>query len=221
MKIYRPIKTNYLGQGFGENKAMCKLHSDGEAIRPFIIKSIPRSGIPFGWASFYPMLGMLGHNGYDHNSYHGEPLYFPADFAGAGGWWSKDASDIDGGLGVDVISKKEVLIEGRVSYVKMRFWHLKTGFKLDNVQMGDLIGFCDNTGASSGDHLHWSLKRCTKDGRGIDLDNGYYGAIDFTPFYSNNFVLDVIGVQAQAMTAIDAAHKVIADVRRFLKSFML
>lgn len=219
MIVYRPIKTNYLSQKFGENLAMAKLDDVGKAIRPFVVKSIPLAGVPEGWAELYPLLGLKGHNGYDSNTWHGEPLYFPVDCKEAGGWWSKNASDLDGGLGVDVISKKTIMLNGRRTYVKFRFWHLKEGIALDEVKFGQLIGFCDNTGASSGDHLHWSLKPCAKDGTGKSKNNGYYGAEDFSEFYENTFVLDVMDVKARALTAIDLAHKVILQVRLFIKNF--
>ena len=97
--IYRGTKSNALSQPFGVNRAMCKLDVNGKVIRPFIIKGIPWSGIPAGWTSFYPALGMKAHSGEDWSTWHGEPLYFPVDCEEAGGWWSKEASDLDGGAG--------------------------------------------------------------------------------------------------------------------------
>lgn len=66
----------------------------------------------------------------------------------------------------------------------------KTGFtKISN---GDLIGYADNTGASTGDHLHFALKPCAK---GEDWgtfynvlqNNGYGGAIDPTPYFDGTY----------------------------------
>ena len=215
--IYRPVKSNRKGQSFGENRAMCKLDAEGKAIRPFIVKGIPNTGIiPEGWISFYKELGMLGHSGEDWTTWHGEPLYFPVDCEQAGGWHSVEASDLDGGLGVDVVSNDPILIDGVTSHIKIRFWHLKSAWKDTDVKFGELIGFCNDTGASGGDHLHWGLKLCDEHGRATYSNNGYYGAIDFSEWYSNYFVLDVIDLQTQALTAIQLAYKVIANVKLFL-----
>jgi hypothetical protein len=215
MKIYRPIKTNWLTQAFGENKPCAKLDANGNAIRPFQIVT-GGATCPIGYAKFYPLINLAGHNGEDWWAYHGEPLYFPVDSAEAGGWHSAEASDLDGGLGLDVISNKPVMGD---RYVKFRFWHLKEAWKDQDVRFGELIGYCDNTGASSGDHLHWSMKWCDKDGNHLDEGNGYAGASDFRPWFENTFVLDILGVKEKAKTAIDLAWKVIADVKLFIDSW--
>lgn len=214
MIVYRPVKTNRLNQGWGENWPCAKKKEDGT----FDVVTTRTGTCPAGYEKFYPMIGLKGHNGYDHAAYHGEPLYFPVDSKMAGGWWSKNASDLDGGLGIDVISRKKVIVHGRRTHVKFRFWHLKEGIESDDVKLGDLIGYCDNTGASSGDHLHWAMKPCYSDGKSKNKRNGYYGAEDFTPWYENTFVLDYLKVKAQALTAIQRAHQLIAAVKRFLNS---
>ncbi len=215
MKVYRPIKNSYKSQGFGENKAMAKLDSNGRAIQPYIIKAIPNTGVPAGWTNFYNTMGMKGHNGEDWYAYDGMPLYFPVDYDG--GWWSKNASDLDGGLGVDVISKNQIVIDGEKTYVKFRFWHLKEGYAMNDVKLGYLIGLCDNTGASSGSHLHWAMKPCDKEGNSTMKNNGYYGGVDFSPYYEDHFVLDVLELKQKALTTIELARKVILDVKIFIK----
>ena len=62
----------------------------------------------------------------------------------------------------------------------------KTGFvKVNN---GDLIGYADNTGASTGSHLHYGLKPVAKgEGWGtyynLEQKNGYNGAVDPQPYF--------------------------------------
>lgn len=218
MKVYRPIKTNFLTQGFGDNKPCAKTTATGEPIRPFRIVTRSGSLCPVGYVSFYPLIGLRGHNGFDHAAWSGEALYFPVDCPEAGGWSAIEASDVDGGLGVDVVSKNPVDFGGRTTHIKFRFWHLKRAWKDVDVKFGELIGFCDNTGASSGDHLHWSMKRCDANGRGLDSDNGYDGAVDFNVVFRNTFVLDVIGEEARAITVIEYAKKVILEVTLYLQS---
>jgi hypothetical protein len=216
LKVYRPVKSNHLNQGFGENKPCARRRENGT----FEVITTADGTCPAGFEKFYPQIGLLGHNGYDNAAWHGEPLYFNVDCPDAGGWIAKEASDLDGGLGVDVVSKQPIMFEGQKTYIKFRFWHLKSAWKDSDVQPGELIGFCDNTGASSGDHLHWALKACNAQGVGINKNNGYYGAIDFTPYYENEFILDVLKVKAEALSAIDLARKVMLEVKIFLQSFL-
>jgi len=49
--------------------------------------------------------------------------------------------------------------------------------------------FLGNTGFSTGNHLHLGLKRVDENGKTINKDNGYFGAIDPEPYFVNEFVL--------------------------------
>jgi hypothetical protein len=154
---------------------------------------------PVGSVDFYLSIGMQGHNGLDHAAIHGESVVHGATFPG----WMKIEKDEQGGIGVDVVSNEPIRFpgypppgltpvatyeDGFSSYVKMRYWHLKTAIGWDGkaVGYGTIIGLADNTGASSGDHLHWSPKWCDKDGKGLNNTNGYAGAFDPTPYYRND-----------------------------------
>ncbi len=209
-KIFRPIRTNYLTQEFGQNKA-CAMVVNGYPVSPFrIISGDNFKPCPNGYAKFYPLIGLKGHNSTDWATWHGEPLYFPvkADTA----WYSKDASDLDGGLGVDVYSVSRLFFhelpveagpEARRDWeqhnktirVKFRFWHLKEAWKDEEVFFGEYIGKCDNTGASSNDHLHGpAMKFVNENDRTFDTNNGYYGCVDYMKIrlFENIFVLDQI-----------------------------
>lgn len=140
------------------------------------------------------LYGTMGHNGLDMRTYHGEPVYASHD-----GLASYQVDD-KGGHGVVIITDKEYDYDGGVSFMKTIYWHLcdplkepkfaspladKTGFT--KVKCGDLIGYADNTGHSTGDHLHFGLKPVAKDeswGSWYNLaqNNGYYGAIDPQPY---------------------------------------
>jgi len=132
-------------------------------------------------------------------------------------WKARDATDSDGGIGVDIISKSEVTIGDYTGYIKFRFWHyhafsVNTG---DSVKFGDLIGLCDSTGASSGNHLHFSGKYCDENGIGLRKDNGYYGAFDFRLYatFINVFVLDYVKKELQInkvqVTLIDVLRRLV------------
>jgi len=166
--IYRPIKSNLITQGFGESKACISMN--GKVVRK-------KGECQEGFMDFYESMGMKGHNGWDLACWHGEPVYHSGDEG-----IMKTEIDYMGGVGVDVIGEK----------FKLRYWHLKEVVGHDGmlVEPGQLIGYADNTGASSGDHLHWGIKRVIN-GETINKDNGYHGGVDPTPFYIDKFVLDV------------------------------
>lgn len=196
MIIYRSIKTNNLTQDLGESKSCAKLDENGTPVRPFKIIT-KRTTCPIGYTDFYASIGLTkGHNGKDWSAWHGEPAYHNADYEG----WLKAEYDFDGGMGVDVVSNNPLLDCnegcGVKHHVKMRKWHgLKTrGYEKMPVKMGDEVMLCDNTGASSGDHLHEAPKWCDEDGNGIHGDNGAMGVIMSHPdiVYKNEFVLDVV-----------------------------
>ncbi len=184
MIIYRPIQTDYITQGFGENKAC--INDNGKVLTK---KEI----CPKDFYDFYLAMNMKGHNGIDLIAWHGEPVYHSADFSG----WLHLESDMAGGLGADVVSYEPILWCEECKenhYCKIRYWHNSdlVGFEKADIKSGDLIAFAGSTGASSGVHVHHALKWCDKDGHAIHDDNGYMGAIDYTSFYENKFILDVL-----------------------------
>lgn len=216
MIIKRPVKTNDKTQAFGESKACAKV-VNGETVKPYVIKGTSTGTCTSGYIPFYEALGMEGHNGEDWRTWNGEPLYFPVEADVE--WWTRSSVDADGGIGLDVFSSKRIHLEelpphsgrlaeeeyqannGRV-YVKFRFWHLKKVLVADarrptpedfrpapNVIPGQLIAYCDSTGASSGHHLHWSMKIVAENSMTLDGNNGYYGAVDFSKWFTNEYIL--------------------------------
>ena len=115
-------------------------------------------------------------------------------------------------------------------HVKFRFWHLqssnlkdrpqvKVGVFADGspqmkpeIKIGDLIGWCDSTGASSGDHLHWSMKFCAPNSTTVGNDNGYTGAGDFSKLYRNVFILDLLG-QTPVLTPSQKVAKLVLTAK--------
>ncbi len=220
MKIYRPILTNYKTQGFAENLACVKVDSAGAILFPVEVVTKRGEMCSTDYEDFYKTVGLSGHNGEDWMSYDGEPCYFPVDINGVT-WYAKSEKDNNGGVGLDVISREKITLDKRTDYLKIRFWHLKSVEVSDDseISFGQFIAKCDSTGASSGHHIHFSMKWCTKDGVALDKDNGYYGAVDFSPWFENKSTLEVLGVKARALSAMEAARSVITEVKILLKKF--
>lgn len=118
--------------------------------------------------------GIKSHNGCDFLTNHGWSIYASHD------GFAEYQIDPAGGHGVVITSK-----DG--SY-KSIYWHLCDGTELQfkspifnkkniPVETGDVIGYSDNTGASTGTHLHWGVKLC-ENGETINKDNGWLGAVN-------------------------------------------
>lgn len=135
---------------------------------------------PFGvnYVDFYKGMGMPGHNGLDFRARRRFPI-----FAAHTGRITMAGKDGDGGIGI-VIEKS---IKG--NGYKTIYYHLdeclvKTG---DRVQAGNKIGYSDNTGRyTTGDHLHFGMK-FLENGHVKDYDNGFYGAVDPSPYFANKY----------------------------------
>lgn len=174
--------------------------------------------------SKYSSQDIAGHNGIDFGAYHGQPVYATHD-----GLASYQVDD-SGGHGVVIISKNKFDYEGTPTYFKSIYWHLcdglkepkfkspiadKTGFI--EVENGDIIGYADNTGLSTGDHLHFGLKPVAKGESwgtwfNVEQDNGYKGAIDPRPYFDNSFAANVVIQKDQ----ISKLQKVVELLRQLL-----
>jgi len=126
----------------------------------------------------YSRFGFSGHNGIDLRVYAwilgkwtrsiNGPVFAPHD-----GVVKERRNDA---LGYGNYLKIENDVEGSI------LAHLKE-FKVGinkHVKQGDLIAIADNTGWSTGAHLHWGYYRHPRDRK-----NGYGGTIDPTPYINN------------------------------------
>jgi murein DD-endopeptidase MepM/ murein hydrolase activator NlpD len=171
-KFGRPVKTNYITQGFGLEKTI-------------------KSMLPF-----YQSLGLEAHNGRDYLAKDGEKVYW--NCLNYEGIVLETHFDIKGGLGV------VVGIDTPEGCYKVIFWHLKSIAVKPNqvLSTGQLIGRANNTGYSTGTHLHFGLKKTNKNWQTVDYQNNYRGAIDPEPYLDNVYVKDLIDTQTKIVRTI-------------------
>ncbi len=166
LQLYFPLKTFTQTQGFGENLA-----------------------------DFYVKMGMLGHNGIDMVGWEGQVVR-----AAHNGTVTFAGEDGAAGLGVVVRSDEEFEdSEGKPSYWKSIYWHLKKDTIVvkygQKVVVGDILAQCDNTGMSTGSHLHFGIKPCAKGENdwswyNLEQNNGYLGAVDPKPYWTGFYAED-------------------------------
>lgn len=168
LKLYYPVKPWIVTQQFGEVANL----------------------------SFYKKnnINITGHNGIDALTKHGQPVY--AAHSGI------CYPGVDNKEGHGVVIRSEVPHEynGEMVHMKSVYWHLvkgsatvKTG---DRVQTGDLIGYADSTGLSTGDHLHFSIKPQLWNENdwiwyNLEQSNGMMGAVDPNPYFTKEYAIDV------------------------------
>lgn len=134
----------------------------------------------------YTSMGMLGHDALDLYAQDGTPVYASHDgrvtFAGY---------DSARGIGIKIRTEETYDYQGKEVFFQSLYWHLKTGSLMvtasQHVKKGDLIAFADNTGLSTGSHLHYALMPLLRSTDKVDFypvnpDNGYRGFIDPTPY---------------------------------------
>ena len=232
MIIFRGIKSSYISQKFGESRACIRTDSNGIPYRPYqVIGKSANSTCPINSINFYTAIGMKNHNGVDRATYYNSPSYFAV--IAETEWVVKNAMDFDGGIGMDIFSKSRIYIDklpketGRQAradwkknnknmYVKFRYWHANKNVIEDNkpVLVQDLIQLSGSTGASSGVHSHDGFKFCDGNRQTLDKDNGYYGAVDFSRWYNDTFILDLFEKQPK-LTIEQTLYKLAWNIRNF------
>lgn len=182
--LYQPLTPFRINQGFGENKSCIDLTTNKVFSKnPYLDSTV----CPPGSKSVYS--NMNGHNGLDLYATRWQPIY-----AAQNGMVDEVSTEIERGLGVGIRTKAP---DGK--WYRHRYWHLialdvEQG---DQIQTGDLIGYADSTGFSSGDHLHFELKEVDINGRVLNQGNGYFGAIDPIPFMEPIFALEIKGLKSK------------------------
>ena len=134
-------------------------------------------------------INILGHNGIDYIARDGQEVYATHD-----GVVMRIETDSMGGRGLDLRTSEKYEFEGQEVYFKSRYWHLLDWEVSEGQQVkrGDVIALANNSGFSTGSHLHFELKPLKDDFTNLLSTNGYYGAIDPAPYMLQNDMEHII-----------------------------
>lgn len=175
--FYRSVKPWVLTQKFGEDKACYAL--DPKKVPQYLYKEND-AVCPVGYRSTYS--NMKGHNGLDLVAYRWQPVY-----AAREGIVVEVSTEVERGLGVVVehdFGKRRF---------RTKYWHFigSVVHRGDKVMTGQLLGYADSTGYSTGDHLHFEIKEIDKNGNIMNYDNGFFGAIDPEPLMYSDYAVEI------------------------------
>ena len=148
--LFQPVTPFFMTQGFGEDRA-CLSNQDNKTV----VSKETNSSCPVGYRSLYANTN--GHNGLDLRAKRWQPVYAAHD-----GIVNEVQTEVERGLGVGIVSDKKYFCQesGKAEYFKTRYWHFIAldVYLGEKILVGDLIGYADSTGYSTGDHLHFELK---------------------------------------------------------------
>jgi len=169
--LAQPVKPFIVNQHFKENKACISL----DGTRKVIVCDGTKP--PAGYKSLY---GAQGHSGIDLRSSHGQEVY-----ASASGTVYMIDTNPKSGLDIRIESNDQG-VRFRVIYEHLMGYQVKVG---DKVTVGQLIGWADNTGYSSGNHLHLQMEIWSGTSNGSS-----WVLADPIPYMDNAFALDILAL---------------------------
>lgn len=135
----------------------------------------------------YAQFGYLGHNGLDIAAPKNTPILAVHD----GYIVEQTAKDTGYGLRISqrfTSDEKEwLVIYGHMDHLEKPVnMNWKWNDKTYPVKQGQVIGYVDSTGFSTGHHLHMGVYNYDSQGNKLNSNNGYGGALDPLPFIKEN-----------------------------------
>jgi murein DD-endopeptidase MepM/ murein hydrolase activator NlpD len=144
-------------------------------IQPFGVDYLGNNG-PGGKS--YADIGLKnGHNGWDLSCVTGTEVFAAID---------GELTYTDGGTGYG----RDIRVKDKEKGIEVVYGHLLNlvGADKRQVKAGDLIAFSNNTGFSTGPHLHFGIRFFSYQGTAgpfiKDGNNGYFGYVDPTPYFA-------------------------------------
>lgn len=182
LELFYPVRPWFVFQGFGQcHSKVCDL---------------------------YKSLGLKGHNGQDIIAKTGTIVRAAHD-----GLIVFSGEDATSGLTISIRTHDERQYGVGKAFYKTIYCHLLPGSIRvkagQSVKVGDIIALSDNTGKSTGPHLHFGLKPVYKGEENWQManaeqQNGYYGAIDPEPFFKGIYAEEYASFR-QKLAAIQIA----------------
>jgi len=140
--------------------------------------SVVSQGFGENMLPIYAEMGLTGHNGIDVSTDFRTPVYASHD-----GKVLDVCKERERGLGVTLITDKPYEYGPASYFFKTVYWHFDE-LKVEpgqKIEVGNLLGYADSTGISTGNHLHMEIKPIRKE-NGIYVNvlqtNGYFGAVN-------------------------------------------
>lgn len=211
LELFYPVKPFHVNQHFGDNIPCVK---DFGLSSQSIIDGADNNTCPVGYTKLYAEWDMAGHNGTDLQAGI-QPIYASCD-----GTVIEQQTVPARGLGLGILTDEPVEMVFGTHYAKIRYWHLasfavKVG---DHVQAGQLIGFSDNTGYSSGNHLHFELQPMDKDKGGhpflVNPPGNIAGAMSLEPYFNGFYAQDAQKVLSLYQRVIDLLKTIVATLQK-------
>jgi len=189
--IFQPLKPFRISQNYGENRACVSLDGTKKVI------SCDGNNPPAGYKSLY---GPQGHGGVDVWATHGQEVYCAQD----GIVYHIDTQPKSG---LDV--RVEHTINGikfRTVYEHLMGYQPKIG---DALRVGQLIGWADNTGYSSGDHLHFQM---------MMLENGVWVKVNPMLYMEPTFAKDQLALEDKVLYLKELVAKLMDNWATYLRN---
>jgi len=180
--LFQPVKPFVINQKFGENNACVTTDGTNKVI------SCDGNNPPAGYKSLY---GSSGHKGLDLRTAHGQEVYCAQD-----GKVIHIDTNPKSGLDVRVQHEYKGDIYCTI-YEHLLGYQPKVG---DSLRVGQLIGWADNTGYSSGDHLHFELQK---------WDGKAWVSTDPMPHMENMFALDWLALEDKVKYLAEVVAKLL------------
>jgi len=194
LELFYPTRPFHINQHFAENNVCSNPDRTG------IVLALPDGTCPDGKVKLYPLLGLKkGHTGIDLYAPDGWIVRAPFD-----GVVKELQLEPERGLGIGVVTHdRRDMREHGEHYAKARQWHGKMMIATlgQTVKVGDPIMLANNTGYSTGSHVHFELKPVEYDNSGrhynTEQNNGFFGAVDPEPFLNGMYAEDYARWSAQ------------------------
>ena len=169
LNLYRPVKAR-VWESYPWKNSYSKNNQWGGSV---VSQFFGENQLPI-----YATLGLKGHNGLDISTAFREPVYAAHD-----GKVLDVSKERERGIGCTVVTENSYDYEPSQYHFKTVYWHFDELVVEPGqwVEVGNLLGYSDSTGISTGHHLHFELKPIRKENGifvNVEQNNGFFGAVD-------------------------------------------